>query len=134
MKKILILGFIMLLSISTFAADKLVTEILGQSTPLHFFVLFVWAMVGVIISLLIHATNRDVASTRTPVKFNFLFLLKDNAGRVVLNLLLIIVTLRFCKEITGFDINQFVAFCIGICYDKLAELLRNANIIIKKPS
>jgi hypothetical protein len=110
----------------------MIKHLLGGLNPDQFAACVFFALVGVVISLLIHATNRDKNAPRTPVKFSFSFLLADNWQRILLNLLMILVTLRFCKEITGYDINMFVALVIGLAYDKLGELLRNKCIIDKK--
>jgi hypothetical protein len=69
---------------------------------------------------------------RTPFKFSFSFLIEDNGQRILLNLLLIIVAIRFSKEILGFEVKPFTALLIGVSFDKLSELLRNSNFLDKK--
>lgn len=56
-------------------------------------------------------------------------MLKDNWQRITLNAILMVVTIRFCKEITGMDLNMFVALLLGVSYDKLGELLRNKKVL-----
>jgi len=107
-------------------------SILGGYTIPHVVALLVFAMAGVLISLLIHSTNRDKGSPNTPVKFSLWFLLKDNWKRILLNLLLIVVTIRFCQEITGLQVTEFIALLIGVSYDKLSEFLQNKQVLIGK--
>ena len=112
--------------------NKLLNHLLGPQDIWSFIACLLFALVGITISLLIHATNRYKESEKSPYKFSFSFLIKDNWQRILLNILLILMTIRFCKEITGLDLNMFVALLIGMAYDKLAEWLRNKCIIDKK--
>jgi hypothetical protein len=104
----------------------------GGISPQHFLVMLFFALLGVMISLLVHSTNRDPKAIRTPFRFKLLFLIDDNIQRILLNLLLIVVAIRFSKEILGFEIKPFIALLIGVSFDKLAELLRNTNLLDKK--
>lgn len=110
----------------------MIQYIFGTTDISKFSACVFFALVGVVISLLIHSTNRDKDSMRTPFKFRWSVLIDDNSQRILLNLLLILVTLRFCKELTGLDLNMFVSLTIGVMYDKLSEWLRNKCIIDKK--
>lgn len=109
--------------------NNLFQHLLGTGDIAKFIACVFFALLGTVISLLVHATNRDKNSTKTPYKFSFVFLIADNWQRILLNLLLILVTIRFCKEVTGIDLNMFVSLCIGISYDKIGEYLRNKCVI-----
>lgn len=109
--------------------NNLFTHLLGTTDIAKFVACVLFALVGVVISLLVHATNRDKNSMKTPYHFSFTFLIADNWQRILLNLLLILVTIRFCKEITGMELNMFVSLIIGVGFDKLAEFLRNKCVI-----
>lgn len=104
-------------------------HLLGTSDTAKFIACVLFALIGTVISLLVHATNRNKNSAKTPYKFSFVFLIADNWQRIVLNLLLILVTIRFCKEVTGLELNMFVSLLIGISYDKIGEYLRNKCVI-----
>jgi hypothetical protein len=104
-------------------------HLLGTNDIPKFIACVFFAMIGTVISLLVHATNRDKNSMKTPYKFSFVFLIADNWQRILLNLLLILVTIRFCKEITGMELSMFVSLLIGVGYDKLGEFLRNKCFI-----
>ena len=104
--------------------------LIGENTTIEQFVVsLVFALIGVIISLLIHASNRDKDSVRTPYKWSWLFLFSDNAKRLLLNLILIIIALRFYPELFGKEITQWSSLLLGVSFDKIAELLRNKNIL-----
>lgn len=81
-----------------------------------------FAFIGAILSLLIQATYRNVDSKRTPKKFNFYFLLKDNVFRFLASILSIYVCLVLpIVEIEGLSPN-IKAFWIGFFVDKLIQL------------
>jgi hypothetical protein len=107
-------------------------NVLGTQDAGHFAAAFFFAIIGVAISLLIHSTNRDKDSQRTPIKFNVWFLIRDNSTRIILNILLILATLRFYVEIKGEDLSMLGALTVGLGWDKLSELLRNYCVIDKK--
>ncbi|UAY56277.1 hypothetical protein [Arachidicoccus terrestris] len=105
-------------------------DILGVATIQEFLTQAFFAFVGVVISLLIHGATKYKEAVGTPVKFSLWFLLKDNAKRILLNILLIYATLRFFPDITGIDITFFWCLIIGLCYDRLAQLLKSKTDIL----
>ena len=106
-------------------------EILGTDTYQAFITQFFFAILGVAISLLLHGANRDVKEVSTPNQFSLVFLIKDNWKRIVLNLLIIFITIRFFKEITGFELSLFFCFVIGFSYDKLLQLLKSRSDLLQ---
>lgn len=98
-------------------------DILGTETYQAFITQFFFAIVGVVISLLMAGANRDVNKTTTS-KFSFIYLLKDSWKRILLNLLIIFVTIRFFKELTGFELSLFFCLVIGFSYDKLLQIIK----------
>lgn len=105
-------------------------EILGTETYQAFITQFFFSLVGAAISLLLAGANRKVEKVTTPYKFSLLFLLKDNWKRITLNLLVIFVTIRFFKELTGFELSLFFCLAIGFSYDKLLQLLKKKTEIL----
>lgn len=89
---------------------------------------FGWALVGAYILVQSGINNRDPNSSRTPTEFSWKFWFRDNARRVAFNGVLILVAIRFSKEITGKDINEFWAFVIGLSSDGLAQLINYFKI------
>lgn len=91
-----------------------------------------FALIGVVISLLIHASNRRPESYTSPRRFSFLYLIQDNWKRILLDVLLVLVTVRFSQEVIGLKLTEFTALMIGESFDKIAEWLQNKNILIGK--
>jgi len=97
---------------------------LGQFAGLLF-----WALIGAYILLQYDAQTRDVQDLKTPTNFSWKFWLNDNWRRIVFNLVLIMTCIRFSKEVTGMDINEFTALVIGLSSDVLAQLLSKFKIV-----
>lgn len=109
--------------------NKLIESILGGYDFFAFLGFLFWALIGAYILVQFNANNRDVISVRTPVSFSWAFWFKDNVRRVVFNGVLIIVAIRFSKDITGREINEFWSLVIGLSSDGLALLLNQFKII-----
>ena len=106
-----------------------IKSFLGGYSIGEFASLFAWALTGAYILVQFNINSRDPNSVRTPVKFSWKFWIKDNLRRVVFNGVLIIVTLRFSKEITGKELNEFWALVIGLSSDGLAQLLNTFKMV-----
>jgi hypothetical protein len=104
--------------------------ILGGMDPGLFMASLLFAMVGVLITLLIGSTMREPDSKFSPKKFSFTYMLYDNAKRILLNLLLILISLRFMTEITGWDLSVWKGFIIGISYDSLLMIVKQKTSIL----
>lgn len=110
--------------------DSFLSELLGTTHYGHFFVALLFAYAGALVSLLIHATNRDKESARSPYKFDLNFLLSDNAKRVYLSAIALLLFVRFYPDITqGSEVSAYVALTTGIGVDKVLEFFRNKCVI-----
>lgn len=107
------------------------SEIMGTLTGDQFFASLLFAIIGLVISLLLQANSRDIRSENTPVHFSYTFLIRDNFRRILLSFLLIIVTIRFFQELTGKELTMFWALGIGLGLDKISELLKNRLAIFQ---
>lgn len=96
-----------------------------QAATVAFLELYGYALLGMVISLLLHSSNRDQSSTATPYKFSMLFLLLDNWKRILLNLLALFAAVRFYPDLFGNPINPFLSFGIGLGFDKLLQMLKD---------
>lgn len=105
-------------------------EILGTATYQAFLTQYFFSLVGVAISLLLHGAKRNVDEKSTPDKFSIGFLIKDNWKRIVLNALVIFVTIRFFRDLTGFELSLFFCLLIGFSYDKVLQLLKNKTDVL----
>lgn len=114
---------------TTFKQD-LVSNLLGNNSFADFISAIIFALFGAFVSLLLHSTNRNVLSTTTPVQFSFSFLFKDNWKRIATTFLMIVICVRFIKELTNYDLNMFYAFAIGICNDKIVQILKVKTSIL----
>lgn len=112
-------------------AQPVAEQIFGTNSFQNFVTQYFFAMIGVAISLLLHGANRDVDNKSTPTNFSFIFLLKDNWKRILLNLLVIFVTIRFFKEITGFELSLFFCLLVGIGYDKLIQFIKTKSDLLQ---
>lgn len=103
-------------------------QLMGPGDPGTFLAAIVFALVGVIISLLYSSSKRDTAKD-SATNFSWSYLLLDNIRRVVLSILLILVTLRFSREILGADLTMYLALLVGIGFDRLGAILRDKGVI-----
>ena len=102
----------------------------GLPIPMLLAALF-FALLGVTLNLLIDTSTRKPETTDTPVHFSLRFLLCDNWKRILLSVLLILVTIRFCEELTGLHLNMFVSLLIGFGFDKLSKFLKGKSDVLK---
>lgn len=105
--------------------------ILGGIPFVMFWAALFFSLIGVVINLLMDATTRKPETVDTPVRFSLWFLLRDNWKRILLSILLIVVTIRFCEELTGVHLNMFVSLLIGFVFDKLSEFLKDKSDVLK---
>lgn len=79
--------------------------------------------------ILYDISTRNVASTRTPVKFSFHFWLADNLARVLANLLLIPIAIRLCYEYVNPTWMLFLSAGIGFGVDALGMLAKRFGLL-----
>ena len=82
---------------------------------------------GLMIALLFAVSRRNPGSARTPRRWSWRFFWDDNALRFILNLLTAVALIRFWPDVAGADIGMFHCFCIGLCFDSLYILIREAR-------
>jgi hypothetical protein len=110
---------------------EFVSILLGNATIPMFCALFFYALLGVIIKLLIHATTRDPEKGETPNKFSIKFLFKDNWKRLLLSIILVYVVIRFLSQFLIVDVTNnpeihlFGAIVVGFSCDSLSEWFKS---------
>lgn len=109
----------------------MIQEILGTDTWQSFATQFFFAITGMLVSLLLHGANRQVEEPTTPNNFSIKFLVADNWKRIVLNILLVYITIRFFQELTGMQLSLFFCLIIGLGYDKLAQWIKSKSSILE---
>lgn len=105
-------------------------HILGGIDPSLFFACFLFALTGVMIMLLVGTTLRQTTSSGSPTEFSWKYLLWDNLKRIVLNVLLILATLRFMPEITGWELSAWKGFVVGLGYDGLLLWIKQKTSLL----
>jgi H+/Cl- antiporter ClcA len=113
---------------------ELLLGLLGDQPVMEFLTAFFFAAFGAILSLFIHSTNRVPTSPNSPEKFSVKYLFSDNFKRIVFNILLIFVIVRFYPQINGNGqaLDEWSAFGCGLALDKIAEFLRNKTKTLEK--
>jgi hypothetical protein len=103
-------------------------QFLGGISPGMLAAGFVFALLGVALSLLLNTTKRDPLAARTPVEFSWSFFWSDNSVRIYRSaataLIVIFLSLRFSKELIGSELTMLYSFGIGFGLDKAIEKLR----------
>lgn len=103
--------------------------VLGDQTQGSFFAYLLFAVIGIMVKLLWHVTQRNAASPNTPVDFSFKFMITDNSLRLIaslaLSLFVVLVSIRFCNEFLHVQLSPFIALFIGLGSDSLSEQLKN---------
>lgn len=94
-----------------------------EMDPLLFLSFLFWASIGVLLCLLLNA-NQRVSIDNMQTCFNWKCLLFNNRKRIFISFILILVTIRFSKQLIGLDQNAFSAFAIGLCSDHLGKVLQ----------
>lgn len=102
--------------------EKFLQLLLGGHDLPTYAAYFVFAAIGAIISLRVHAMTRDKHSEATPYKFSWTFLLQDNLMRLITGFLLALITLRFTAPNVDIDVLLLSAIGIGASTDRLAGL------------
>jgi hypothetical protein len=109
---------------------EIIKTLLGQNTAAQFVGLYLMAIIGLAVSLLLHTTVRDPNSTNTPVAFSWSFFFRDNLKRIVLNVMVLFIAIRFYPDLFGAPINEFLAFGVGLGLDKIIELIKSKSGVL----
>lgn len=107
--------------------DDFLMSIFGTYTAGQWIAYMYFALMGALIYSWREVKDRDVQGTKTPVKFSFRFLIRDNIKRYILTLLLIYIQFRFFKEMTGYELTEYTALLIGFSSDGLSGISKNTT-------
>lgn len=105
--------------------QDILAHILGPGDPAFFIAGIIFAIGGIFLSMLIDSAKRDYSNPSTPDYFSWKFMLKDNLIRLIRNVLVIFVTIRFSREIIGAEITMYLSFLIGLGLDKVIKFIIN---------
>lgn len=104
--------------------------ILGGIDPSFFFACMFFSFLGILLVLLLGTRLRDKESLNSPNKFSWKYLMSDNAKRIYASIIATLLTLRFMTEITGWELNQWKAVCIGTAWDSIALFIKQKTNIL----
>lgn len=96
------------------------------SITLYTFIsLFFWAIIGMIVNMLISASNRNIHSKKSPLEFSWKFFIKDNYKRFLISTFLVAIGVVFSQEIFGIETSPFAAFVAGLSMNKIVEKIKD---------
>ena len=104
--------------------EELKQILLGQISIAQMVGFCFWIIMGFIIHMFWDFSQRDVKSESTPSDMNLKFWWLDNWKRLVLNLLLTIVIMRFHEQLFGDSMNAFISLIIGVNFDQIVSGLK----------
>ncbi len=103
--------------------------ILGNGSLGAFSAYLVIAYLSAVASLFFEASNRDIASTNTPVKWSTRFLLASNILRLIANFLSIPLLIRLEYEYIDMKWMIMLVIAEGILIDRAFMLLKNIGVL-----
>lgn len=111
-----------------------IENLIGPSDPGIMAAAFVFALLGILLTLLMGSTSRDPNSKGSPFSFSWRYLLSDNSKRIMASLLAVIITIRFMPEILNLELKVWYGFGVGMCWDGLALFIKQkTRLLDKKP-
>lgn len=79
---------------------------------------FVFSFIGVLLNALLKTAKRDPLTEHTPVQFSWGFFWADNVKRflksALTTIIVIFISLRFFKELTGSGTELSMLYCFGV--------------------
>ena len=99
--------------------NQVITELLGSFTAAFYISYFIFVLIGVLISLRVHALGRNKKSTKTPYKFSIKFLLQDNLMRIISSMAVVFVAIRLGSELFGITPTYVGAVAMGLGFDQV---------------
>ena len=112
--------------------SEIIQYILG-STTLEFLISFyIFAVLGVAFSMLLHYKRKVIKDIKKQEysSFSWKFWLSDNAVRVATSIITIFVVVRFYNELPiDYDLNMFLGLLVGMSLDTVIIFIRNKTSI-----
>lgn len=87
------------------------------------------AYVSALVSLLFEASNRDIMSSNTPIKFSWKFLFAANWKRIIANFLAVPLLIRLTYQYIGMEAMIAVSIGFGIVIDQAALYLKKIGVL-----
>ena len=103
--------------------------ILGNGSLGAFLAYLVIAYFAATASLLFEASNRNIASSNTPVKWSTKFLLASNVYRLIANLLAIPLIIRVAYDQIDMKWMVLLSIGFGLLFDRAFMFLKNIGVL-----
>lgn len=96
---------------------------------------FLWclffALIGHLLVTFLDVSTRDVNKPGTPLTFSWIIFLENNLRRILRNIFLIYISIRFYPQLIGKELTDFGALIAGISVDGAYVILKKLNIFKK---
>lgn len=106
--------------------------ILGELTLEFVLAFYLFAIIGMLASMLLHYDRRRKKSKKSNifVKFSSAYWVKDNIVRMLTNVIVIFIVIRFYNELPiNIDLNMFLGLAVGMSIDLVIIFLRKYTVI-----
>jgi hypothetical protein len=108
--------------------NEIMSYLVGDLGIAKFTAAFIFATIGVMLSLLWSTTKRDPLSDKSPTNFSWNFFWNDNTKRllksILSTILTVFVSIRFMKDLLGVEFSMVGAFLIGLFLDRIVLLIK----------
>ncbi len=82
---------------------------------------------GALCLILMEVGARDTTTLYSPTHFSWSWFFKDNCVKILLDIILIAVAIRFLPQLFGTALDPFKSFIIGLGVDQLAAKAKTAR-------
>lgn len=111
-------------TLDKFNKNEFIIQMLGTNDITAVIVGFTFAIIGILLSMLLHYRVSGKHNKNTPDKFDFNYMFWDNIGRILSTLIVVLLVMRFSTEFLGHETTEFWAMIYGLCSDKLVEIFK----------
>lgn len=87
--------------------------ILGDLSVAYYLAAFVFSLLVILLSMWVGSAKRDVASSSTPRKYSWRFLVWDNLKRIFVGMIAMFFIYRFTSSLIGRGLSMEVAVGVG---------------------
>lgn len=101
--------------------DEVLVNLLGDYNLAFYISSFIFVGLGLLVSLRISAMSRNPLSPSTPYTFQWGFLIRDNALRIIGSFAFVFAIVRFGSDLTGQVPTHLGSFLLGLGFDKALE-------------
>ena len=107
--------------------EEILGYILGNLTVGFLLAFYLFAIIGIILSMLLHICKK---AKKAPIKFSFKYWLKDNLTRFFTSILCIFIAIRFYDSLPiEVEPNMFFGLVVGMGLDQIIIIIRNKTSI-----